>query len=47
LVSTTAGQSLTRLYSVAVTDGQLNIDFADMGGADPVVAVSGLAWNRR
>ncbi|MFN9877667.1 MAG: hypothetical protein ACK557_04250, partial [Planctomycetota bacterium] len=47
LVSTLAGQNLTRLYAVNVTDGQLNIDFADMGGADPVIAVSGMAWDRR
>jgi subtilisin-like proprotein convertase family protein/subtilisin family serine protease len=47
LVSTAAGQVITRIYTVAVTDGQLNIDFTDMGGSNPLVAVSSLAFGRR
>jgi subtilisin-like proprotein convertase family protein len=47
LVSTVAGQVLTRIYSVNVTDGQLNLEFEDMGGADPYVAVSGIGFGRR
>jgi len=47
LVSTAAGQVITRIYTVQVTDGQLNIDFTDMGGSNPLVAVSSLAFGRR
>jgi subtilisin-like proprotein convertase family protein len=47
VVSTVAGQVLTRIYTVTVTDGQLNLDFEDMGGADPHVAISGIGFGRR
>ena len=47
VVSTLAGQVVTRIYTVNVTDGQLNLDFQDMGGADPEVAISGLGFGRR
>jgi subtilisin-like proprotein convertase family protein/subtilisin family serine protease len=47
VVSTVAGQVITRIYTVNVTDGQLNLDFEDMGGADPHVAISGIGFGRR
>ena len=47
VVSTLAGQVITRIYTVNVTDGQLNLDFQDMGGADAQVAISGLGFGRR
>jgi hypothetical protein len=47
VVSTAANQFLNRAYSTSVTDGQLNLVFSDLGGADPNVAVSGIAFQRR
>ncbi|MCE2791085.1 MAG: S8 family serine peptidase [Planctomycetota bacterium] len=47
LVSTAANQFLTRAYAVPVTDGQLNLVFSDQGGADPNVAITGIAFQRR
>jgi subtilisin family serine protease/subtilisin-like proprotein convertase family protein len=47
VVSTQAGQIVARLFRVNVTDGQLNLDFQDMGGADPQVAIAGLGFGRR
>jgi subtilisin family serine protease len=47
LVSTLANQFITRAYAASVTDGQLNLLFTDEGGADPQVAIAGIAFQRR
>lgn len=47
LVSTAVNQFITRVYTANVTDGQLNLAFTDMGGADPQVAIAGIAFGRR
>lgn len=46
-VSTAINQFITRAYSVNLTDGQLNLDFLDLGGADPNVAITSIAFGRR
>jgi hypothetical protein len=47
LVSTAANEFITRVYTANVTDGQLNLTFTDMGGADAQVALAGIAFGRR
>lgn len=47
LVATAVNQFLSRAYVTPVTDGQLNLVFSDMGGADPNVAIAGIAFQRR
>ena len=41
-ITTAPGQILTLSYPVQVTNGQLDVNFQDLGGSDPVVAVAGL-----
>ncbi|MFV1965393.1 MAG: hypothetical protein ACC628_08215, partial [Pirellulaceae bacterium] len=41
-VSTVAGQSVTRTYSIAVADGQLNLTLNDLGGADTNAVIASL-----
>ena len=47
LVKTAVNEFITRVYTANVTDGQLNLTFTDMGGADPQVALAGIAFGRR
>ena len=41
-VTTAAGQILTKTYTVAVADGQLNLRLIDLGGFDPNTVIEGL-----
>lgn len=47
VVSTAVNEFITRIYTANVTDGQLNLTFTDMGGADSQVALAGIAFGRR
>ncbi|MFM7116917.1 MAG: S8 family serine peptidase [Planctomycetota bacterium] len=47
VVNTAVNEFITRVYTVNVTDGQLNLTFTDMGGADSQVALAGIAFGRR
>src|SRR5690606_5077948 len=42
VVTTTVGQTATRIYQVQVLDGQLTVRVRDLGGSDPNAAVQGL-----
>lgn len=46
LVSTLAGEFITRTYMVTMNDGQMNIQFTDMGGSDNLVAIAGVQVQR-
>ncbi len=41
-VTTSAGQTVTRTYTIPVTDGQLNMRLKDMGGRDRYVAIEAM-----
>lgn len=47
VVNTAINEFITRVYTANVTDGQLNLTFTDMGGADSQVALAGIAFGRR
>ncbi|HEY3393769.1 MAG TPA: S8 family serine peptidase [Lacipirellulaceae bacterium] len=41
-ITTSAGQTVTRIYHVGVSDGQLNLRLADLGGSDWWAMICGL-----
>ncbi|HJQ78965.1 MAG TPA: S8 family serine peptidase, partial [Lacipirellulaceae bacterium] len=41
-ITTSAGQTVTRIYRVGVSDGQLNLRLADLGGSDWWAMICGL-----
>ena len=41
-VTTNAGQLVWQTYTVKVSDGQLTVDLADLGGKDKNVAIAGI-----
>jgi uncharacterized delta-60 repeat protein len=47
LINTAVNQFITRIFTTTVSDGRLDLSFADMGGADPQVAITGIAFGRR
>jgi hypothetical protein len=47
VVNTAINEFITRVYTANITDGQLNLTFTDMGGADSQVALAGIAFGRR
>jgi len=42
-VTTSAGQLVSRSYTVKVTDGRMNLDMEDLGGRDKNVAIAGMS----
>jgi subtilisin family serine protease/fibronectin type 3 domain-containing protein/methionine-rich copper-binding protein CopC len=42
MITTSAGQTVTRIYHVGVSDGQLNLRLADLGGSDWWAMICGL-----
>ena len=47
VVNTAVNTFVTRAYVVDVSDGRLDLDFQDLGGSDPDVAVTGIGFSRR
>jgi hypothetical protein len=46
-LSTGINQFITRAYAVNVSDGRLDLEFEDLGGVDPDVAITGIGFGRR